>query len=619
MSFRNESCWVFDIETTAIEDFRTLAGLTRIHCIGVNNAGGTAPRLYGPDEIEEGLKFLADQDVIAGHNIVGFDIPAIQKLYPDWKPGGIVRDTQILGRMAHPDRKNEDWAVPEELAIPVQLRGRHSLEAWGHRLKCHKDDYGKTTDWGEYTPEMGEYCMQDVEVTRRLFNYLWDLDLEMDQEAVEVEHDFASILNHQMKHGFAFDVDAATALYAKLVKRKDELESELQDIFPPAVVKMKTPQYYLHPGGSDGSEDETYFRKKDCPARWRGELIPGPMKEKSTPFNPGSRTQIAQAFKDKYGWEPTEFTGDGRAKVDETILGGLDFPEAKPLGEYLMVTKRIGQLAEGNEAYIKLEKNGRIHGNINHYGTVTGRCTHSRPNVSQCVSVRAPYGKEFRELFTVPDGYSLVGCDASQLELRCLAHYMNDPEYVKEIIEGDVHSKNQAAAGLPTRDLAKTFAYAVCYGAGATRLGMICGATPKEGARLKARFLKNLPALKLLIQRAQAAAAERGYLLGLMKQRLPVRSPHRALNTLLQGAGATVMKCATVRMHKAFMREKLTYNDVRQVAHIHDEVQFQVRTEVAELVGQLLKQSIQETTDYLSLRCPMDGDYRIGRTWAETH
>jgi DNA polymerase-1 len=104
-----------------------------------------------------------------------------------------------------------------------------------------------------------------------------------------------------------------------------------------------------------------------------------------------------------------------------------------------------------------------------------------------------------------------------------------------------------------------------------------------------------------------------------MKQRLPVRSPHRALNTLLQGAGATVMKCATVRMHKAFMREKLTYNDVRQVAHIHDEVQFQVRTEVAELVGQLLKQSIQETTDYLSLRCPMDGDYRIGRTWAETH
>ena len=591
-----------------------LDAVTKIHCIAVSTLNGDYERLYGPDEIDEGLRDIAIQDVLIGHNIQGFDVPVIKKLYPDWKFDGILRDTLILSRLAHPDRKNEDWAAPNPDALAPQLRGRHSLESWGQRLGLLKGDFGKDTDWGTYSDEMGEYCRQDVKVTIKLWEHLESM--EIDPRAERMEHDFSLIMDRQMRNGFCFDTDAATDLYARLVKRKDELEAELQNIFPPVTVKMKTYQYWL-----DG--DEKYRVKSDAPTKLRKSLKPGPLKEKHIPFNPGSRSQIAQAFTDRYSWKPVDFTPEGRPKVDETILASLKYAEAKPLSEYLMLIKRLGQLAEGNEAYLKLERDGKIYGRVNHLGTVTGRCSHSRPNVAQTVSVRAPYGLEFRSLFVAPPGEVLVGCDAAQLELRCLAHYMNDPEYIQEMVNGDIHSRNQAAAGLPTRDMAKVFAYAVCYGAGPHKLGQIVGGGVKEGARLRKRFLKNVPSLGKLIEAVQAKAEKHGFLRGLLGQRLPVRSEHKALNTLLQGAGATIMKVATVEMHKAFQKRDWNvdgpWGDVLQVAHIHDEVQFQVREDLAEDVGKILIHGVRATTNILNLRCPMDGAYRIGRTWADTH
>lgn len=601
----------FDIETTAIDNFQTLAGLEKIHCIGVSNLDGSHAELYGPDRIEEGLAFLAEQDVIYGHNVVGFDIPAIQKLYPDWKPKGLVRDTMVLGRMAHPDRAADDWAVPDDLAIPVKLRGRHSLESWGERLKCKKQDFGKQTDWAEFSEEMGLYCLQDVEVTRRLYLYL-TVEHQLDAEAVQIEHDFAAALQAQSAHGFVFDAPAAASLYAELVDRRDTLERELQSVFPPERVKMKTPQYYKDAAGNQ------YRVKGDAPAKVRPELYPGPLKEKTIPFNPGSRVQIARAFIDKYDWKPPQYTANGDPKIDESILMSMEYPEARPLAEYLMVTKRLGMLAEGKEAYLKLEIDGRIHGRVVHWGTVTGRSSHSRPNTGQVPSTRSPYGKQFRSLFTVEPGHKLVGCDAAQLELRCLAHYMRDPDYVDVILNGDIHTRNQKAAGLETRDQAKVFAYAVCYGAGPKKLGEIVGASSKQGAVLKKRFLKNLPALGSLLDRVAQAAESRGYLRGLLRHRLPVRSPHKALNTLLQGAGATIMKVATVEMHKE-VRKRGWQDRAYMVAHVHDEVQWSCEEEIAEELGQMLADSIRKTTTILQLSCPMDADFHIGNSWAETH
>ena len=201
------------------------------------------------------------------------------------------------------------------------------------------------------------------------------------------------------------------------------------------------------------------------------------------------------------GYElPTE--NDGKTyKVDEAVLKGIDHPIAADLLSFLLVQKRLGQLAEGQQAWLKLQKNGVIHGRVNTNGAVTGRCTHSTPNVAQVPSVRADYGKECRELFTVRKGYKLVGCDASGLELRMLAHYMafyDRGEYAKIVTEGDVHTVNQKAAGLETRDQAKTMIYALLYGAGDHKMGEIIGGGAREGQQLKRKFFSSLPALARL-------------------------------------------------------------------------------------------------------------------------
>jgi len=598
---------IIDIETDGL-----LEEATQIHCIAVSNEAGDYQNLYTKETLRDGLKELRDADGLVGHNLQGFDIPVIQKLYPDWRPDGMVFDTLVLSRVAYSNLKEEDWAKGEEDGIPKHLRGRHSLESWGYRLEIPKGEFAKTTDWSQYTDEMGEYCQLDVEITRRLYHHLIPL---VPSPALRIEHDFAALIDKQVSNGFCFDVDAAVSLYSELLVLKEGLEEELQSIFPPQEIKMKTYQYWEDPD----TGDQYRIKGEAKPAKVRNRLVPGPRKVKQVPFNPGSRVQIAHAFVEKYGWKPKEYTPDGRAKVDETVLGSLEYPEAGILGKYLLVAKRLGQLAEGNEAYLKLEKNGRIYGRVNHNGTVTGRCTHSKPNASQCPSTRSPYGAEFRSLFTVPIGHLLVGVDASQLELRCLAHYMNDSEYIDALISGDIHTTNQEAAGLPTRDLAKVFAYALIYGAGTHKLGSIVGGGMTEGRALRKKFLKSLPAFGRLMEAVRYKAQSIGCLRGLDNRRLPVRSEHKALNTLLQGAGAVIMKVATIEAAREFTRRGWTREDVAQVAHVHDEIQYQAKEDLAEEVGEIAVKAIQDTARILSLRCPLDGEFKTGRTWAETH
>jgi DNA polymerase I-like protein with 3'-5' exonuclease and polymerase domains len=283
-----------------------------------------------------------------------------------------------------------------------------------------------------------------------------------------------------------------------------------------------------------------------------------------------------------------------------------------------MIQKRLGQLAEGKEAWVKLEKNGRIHGRVNTNGAVTGRCTHSNPNMAQVPAVRAPYGKECRELFTVAKGYKMVGADASGLELRCLAHFMgkwDEGAYAKELLEGDIHTANQKAAGLETRDQAKTFIYAFLYGAGDAKIGTVVGKGQEEGAKLRANFLKKTPALKYL-KDAVEKAAKRGYLLGLDGRKLWIRSEHAALNTLLQSAGALVMKKACCILDKMIKESGF---DAKFALNVHDEWQIEVKEEVAELVGNLAVQAIRDAGDFFNFRCPLDGEFRVGNNWAETH
>mgnify|MGYP003145885915 CR=1 FL=1 len=599
---------IFDIETNGIKDFKTLLGLKTIHCIGMASPDGE-PELV---PVEEALERLRLADIIVGHNIQDFDVRAIQRLHPDWNTDAVIRDTLIMCRMLWPDIQNEDWQTPE---FPKNLVGRQSLKAWGVRLGIHKGEFAQCADWDEYTDEMGEYCLQDVRVTQALWNRIKKENPPA--RPTVLEHEFAAIVSQQERNGFGFDINAAKELHSSLLHEKDQLKKRLQGQFPSQIIPMKTPAYY-----EDPITKKRYTRKSDAPMNIRKALLNGELRVKEVPFNPGSRMQIADGLIKKHGWNPTEFTGEGRARVDESILRELEYPEATDLILYLTIAKRLGQIADGRESWLKVEKDGRIYGRVNPCGAVTSRCTHSRPNMAQVPRVGAPWGKECRSLFVAPEGCVLVGVDASGLELRCLAHYtysLDGGHYAKEILHGDIHTSNQRAAGLPDRDSAKTFIYALCYGAGDAKIGSIVGGGVDEGRKIKREFFRKISSLKRIQDGVKNRLKQQDHLVGIDGRKLKIRSPHSALNTLLQSAGAIAMKEATCLIHRAFKAEGWTEADVMQVGHIHDEVQFQAREEIADHVGRISVQAIRDAGESLGFRCPLDGEYRIGHNWAETH
>jgi DNA polymerase I-like protein with 3'-5' exonuclease and polymerase domains len=399
-----------------------------------------------------------------------------------------------------------------------------------------------------------------------------------------------------------FDIRSAFALVQTLQSRQAVLEAELQDTFPPffSAVEVCTHKRTLN------------GKKRACEEGGQYTKI------KLNVFNPSSRLHIAEAFKRRYNWLPKEFTDNGQPKIDETILEALPFPEAAKLAEYLMIVKRLGAISDGQSAWLKLVKtDSRIHGSVNSTGAVTRRATHSSPNMTQVPSVGAPWGKECRALFTVPKGKKLVGIDVSGLELRMLAHFMNDPDYAKEVVGGDVHTANQKAAGLETRNQAKTFIYAFLYGAGNGKIGSIVGRGAAYGAKLKQQFLDKTPSLQRLVARVGSTARERGCLLSLDKHPFPVRSEHAALNTLLQGNGALVCK-KWMCLVDYLIKEKYL-GRVQQVVWSHDECQFEVDEAVAEEFAREAVALIAKTGEYYNLRVPLTGEYKIGNNWAETH
>ena len=335
------------------------------------------------------------------------------------------------------------------------------------------------------------------------------------------------------------------------------------------------------------------------------------MRKKLQEFNLGSRKQIGEYLTD-FGWKPRRFTPTGQPIIDEGTLKKIDhIPEAKLIAEFLLLQKRIAQI----DSWFDVVEDSRVHGRVFSIGAITNRMSHRSPNLAQVPSLKSEYGKECRACWSVPEGYKLVGIDAAGLELRMLAHYMKDNEYTNELINGDIHSRNQEIAGLKTRDNAKSFIYALMYGAGDAKLGEVVGGSKATGKKLKQQFLNNLPSFKILKSKVEQAS-QRGYLLGLDGRRIFVRHEHASLNTLLQSAGAIVMKIALVMLDTLAKEEKLDYHFV---ANVHDEWQVEVLDKDAERFGELGVKAIQEAGKYLELRCPLDGEYKIGDSWDATH
>ena len=220
------------------------------------------------------------------------------------------------------------------------------------------------------------------------------------------------------------------------------------------------------------------------------------------------------------------------------------------------------------------------------------------------------------------DQLVFVGYDGAGLELRMFAHYVNDPEYTKEIVGGDIHTANQLAAGLPTRDDAKTFIYAFLYGAGDAKLGSIIGGTSKDGAEIRAKFLAAYPNLARLIDDTKELAAK-GYLVGLDGRKLVMRrsedgnvAVHKALNTLLQAAGAVVMKWAMVRLDEQVKAQGLR---AWKVLDVHDEGQWECHPEDVEALRAIMEECVTWAGIKLGLNCPLASDSQFGASWLDTH
>ena len=580
---------------------------------------------------------------ICGHNIIKFDLPAIQKLFPDFHyRKEQVFDTLVASRLIYSDLNDVDMGLMKKNPeFPKRLFGSHSLEAWGHRLGDFKGEYkdwfkqqaGESykdgDEWRTFSHEMLDYCVQDVHVTTSLYRRLvgrkfpehrlvggkWKKvgEAPVSQEALRLEHEVAFLMAQQERNGFCFNETAAGDLYAKLSQKRIELEARCKELFKPWKVRL--------PDFIPKRDNKTLGYKKGIPVK----------KYKLVEFNPNSRDHIADRLQVLYGWKPTEFTDGGKPKVDETILAKLEYLPCKIIAEYLLVQKRIAQLAEGNQAWLRCVRDGKIHGSVNTNGAVTGRATHSYPNISQVPANKAPYGVDCRSLFTVPDGWTLLGCDASNLELRCLAHFMSrwdHGKYAHIVASGktkdgtDVHTMNQKMAGLPTRDNAKTFIFGFVYGAGDPKIGQIVHGTAQDGKRLRERFLKSLPALRYLSDSVRLAA-KRGYIIGLDKRHVHVRSSHSALNTLLQSAGALICKKWLVLLEERLQSLGLRHGwdgDYCFCAWSHDECQVACRSrEIAEVVGEAALDCIVKAGEHFRFKCSLSGEAKYGTNWAETH
>jgi DNA polymerase I len=598
--------YVFDLETNGLYD-----EVTTIHCLVLHDLNRDQTFTYGPDSIAAGLEHLATADVLIGQNILFFDIPVIRKLYPFYTfAAARIIDTLITTRLIWPKEKLYDMDTEQYTQVPPKLRGSASLKAWGYRLSDYKINF---KDFKEYSEEMLAYCIQDVNVTTQLFRHTQKQTCS--EAALKLEHDFALAIEKQIRSGFPFDVDACLDLVDDLRTKQATLEADLKELFPPKKI-------------------ETIFVPKVNNAG-RGYVKGQPFtKVMHEEFNPGSRQQIVDRLQTKYGWVPEKSTEKGNPSIDDDVLSALPYPEAKPLAEYMLIKKRLGQIADGNNAWLKLvnDETGCMHGDVVTNGCITGRCAHRNPNMGQVPAGYSEYGKECRGLFHAPDGWTLIGVDAKALELRCLAGYLahwDGGEYARVVTDEsiDIHTYNQEMFGVATRDIAKRLLYGLLYGCGALKAGTIIDPNEKDelvlrklGSTAMNSFMQGIPALKALKDRIAHNIAKREYLIGLDGRPLFCRSDFKGLNVLLQSSGALIMKQVVIELHNKMYDLGYIYgHDWQQNAMIHDEVQVSCPPAMVDTLTSVALEAFPASQQFFDFQCSIHGDAHVGYSWDQTH
>lgn len=605
---------IFDIETNGFYQ-----DCTTIHCIALKRIGiDSDVQLYTQSNIDEALDILCNSEVLIGHNIIAFDIPVLEKLYPSRKFTHNVLDTFNLSYIQFPQRNKhglEDWGKDLGYEKFNPMTGKeYTDEEWKERKKT------KSEAWDKYTPEMGAYCQQDVRVTELV---LWHCDVDsIPKKVIELSNNFAWCISQQVINGHKIDVDNLLKLNEQIkqdeVRAADELLSKL-----PSFIDYTFKVYKR-------ANKNKNIKAGDI------ECI-----EVVTPFNLSSTYHWMRYLKEKYDYDPPLVRRKGKEEptpsLDDEVLASIEdkYPEINDLLLWKTANKIRKMIYNSdNSVYNLLDKNGIIHGKVFTEGTVSGRCTHNKPNLSTMPSVRTDdngpvkgikgkYAYEVRNLFIPHDGYVQVGFDAKGLEYMCLAHYINDKHFSVDIIEnGDIHTWTQQTLEFETRRQAKTFEYAYLYGAGKKKLadGLSAGTGKKytvdDVNKAISKFVEALPGLGTLQDSLKEQYRQKGTITGLDGRELQARSEHSLLNLLLQSSGAVVMKNCLV-----YLKEELSKTDVdyKFTLNVHDEIQASVRPEHVEKYKECVYKAVDKVNTNLHLNCKLQVDIKVGRSWAECH
>ncbi|UTQ78159.1 DNA polymerase [Aeromonas phage JELG-KS1] len=684
---------VSDIETNGLLDT-----VDTFHCAVTIDYFTGEKKHYRPWDFEQYIKDLeaaaAAGHLICFHNGIGYDYPALKKLKKLYfrkklnLPRQNILDTLVVSRLVYSNLKDLDMGLMRSGRLAGKFVGLHTLKAWGYRLGILKGEYGEQEDaWETFNEPMLEYCDQDVQVTvallRKLLNNKWYFPEGMtvgDAESIRLEHDITWLMAKQERNGFAFDVEGAERLEMELRIERETIRQELVATFGHWYAPKGGKNLFRHPVTGAEFPSEKYPRV-NYPKAGAMYNKDGKTKAKTpyfkdrpyTPvsyieFNPASRDHIAKVLKEVCGWVPTKQTDAGndvvddetlKAMIEHNVFGEEMSKKVQLIREYLVNQKTLGMLADGKNAWLKKQKNGYIHGRVNPNGAVTGRATHSSPNLAQipgCSDKKgvgvAYKGKECRMLFgashhkdfATGKPWIQVGVDASGLELRCLGHFMarfDNGAYIDVILNGDIHTVNQLAAGLPTRDNAKTFIYGFLYGAGNEKVGQIVGKFGEEGKKagkaLTEKFLEQTPAIASLREMIKEALVEserweggtmqvkwkRRWIKGLDGRMVHVRSPHAALNTLLQSAGGLICKKWIVEWEKGMVDAGYKHGwdgDFCFMAWVHDEAQLACRTdEIADAAIRIAQEAMRRVGDHWAFKCVLDTEGKKGANWAECH
>ena len=513
-----------------------------------------------------------------GHNSIAFDSVVLSRLWGITIPLGKQSDTLVMSRLWEPT-----------------LDG-HSLQAWGDRFCEAKIPF---KEFSVYSEEMKVYCKRDVKITERVYKHLNRMLTCFSMESIRLEHATQYIISEQIRNGFLLDKEVASDIYTGALTGANRIEEAVIKFFPPIVTERYS--------------EKTGKRLKDDVES----------------FNLGSPNQIVKRL-DELGWKPTVQTKTGKSwkicqenldTIPDTLPDGTPMPQCiKDLKKWKILETRWKTAKDWLD---RMDGDGRVHGQVIIPGTVTHRATHQNPNMANIPSITTERGLsglfayECREAWTVPRGFKLVGTDASGIQLRVLAHYMNDPTYTKTLLEGDIHTFNKNALGEYCKDrpTAKTFIYAWLLGAGQAKVAQILNCTVRQAGDAMDNFLRSIPALKELKRKA-AMAAQRGYLVSLDGRRIKIESEHKALSVYLQGGETIIMRMANFLWYNQAKKDKIKF---KQTVWVHDEWQTETEEGRAEDLGRLQVQSIRDTGDYFNLNCPLDGEYKIGNNWAETH